>query len=160
MFDTATAQTASRGASSALEALARIPASIEDVMTRTVTTLSATDSVFDAVQLFGECGFRHVLVVDGDERLMGVVSDRDALRSMARGRAADQTRVADIMARDGVVARPNMSLMDAIDVMAFYRIHCLPVVDADGRACGIVTTTDLLGTFHEFLDRLRLMLPT
>lgn len=159
MLDTSIDPAAPRAASTALEALARIPVAIRDVMTRQVTTLSLDDSVFDAVQLFGECGFRHVLVTDPTGRFEGVVSDRDALRSMARGRAADQTRVADIMARDGVVAGPDMSLLDAIDVMAFYRVHCLPVVDVDGKVCGIVTTTDLLGAFHEFLDRLRVMLP-
>ena len=49
--------------------------------------------------------------------------------------------------------------MDAIHVMAFHRIHCLPVVDAAGDVCGLVTTTDLLAAFDEFLDRVQLLLP-
>jgi len=143
----------------AVEALARIPATIADVMSQALTTLSPEDSVFDAVQLFGECGFRHVLVLDTDGRLAGVLSDRDALRSMARGHPADQTRVATVMTRDGVAASPDDSLLDAIDLMTFHRIDCLPVVDQVGTVRGVVTRTDLVGVFHEFLDRLRLLPP-
>jgi len=143
----------------AVEALARMPATIADVMTRALTTLSPEDSVFDAVQLFGECGFRHVLVLDTDGRLAGVLSDRDALRSMARGHPVDQTRVATVMTRDGVVASPDDSLLDAIDLMTFHRIDCLPVVDEGGIVRGVVTRSDLVGVFHELLDRLRLLPP-
>ena len=161
MADSAIAATmlSPRGASSALEALARIPATVGQVMTTKVTTLSPEAPVLDAVQLFGQCGFRHVLVVDAEQRLVGVLSDRDALRSMARGNAADVTTVSTIMTRDSITATPDMPLMHAIDLLTFHRIHCLPIIAKDGRVGGVVTTSDLLGAFHEFLDRVRLLIP-
>ena len=159
MPESNTSDPTSRGPSRAGEVLARIPPTVAEVMTRAVTTLSPDDALVEAVQLFGEGGFRHLLVVDADRRLTGVLSDRDALRAMARGQAADETQVAAAMARDHVVARPTMSLMDAIDMMVFHGIHCLPVVDERGTLCGVVTRTDLLAAFHAFLDRVSLLPP-
>jgi CBS-domain-containing membrane protein len=48
-----------------------------------------------------------------------------------------------------------MPIADAIDVVVFKRINCLPVLDGAGKVCGLVTTTDLLGTFHNLLYRAR-----
>lgn len=131
----------------------RLLTTVADVMTSEVTTLAPDCTVRDAVQLFGDSGFRHVLVVDGAGRLEGVVSDRDALRALARGHDAGATRVASIMAREPVVTTPDTTLADAIDLVVFHGIHCLPVVGATGVLCGIVTTTDLLGAFRTLLGR-------
>ena len=125
---------------------------VADVMTARVTSLAPDRSVLDAVSLFGECGFRHLLVVDGDGNLAGVLSDRDALRSMARTHDPERTLVATVMARDLVVATPEMPLASAIELLVFHRINCLPVVDEANRACGIVTTTDLLKAFRNLLE--------
>ena len=126
---------------------------VADVMTAQVTSLAPDRSVLDAVSLFGECGFRHLLVVDGDGNLAGVLSDRDALRSMARTHDPERTRVSTVMARDLVVATPDMPLANAIELLVANRINCLPVVDAGGRACGILTTTDLLKAFRCLLEQ-------
>lgn len=126
---------------------------VADVMTAKVTSLAPDRSVLDAVSLFGECGFRHLLVVDGDGNLAGVLSDRDALRSMARTHDPERTRVSSVMARDLVVATPDMPLANAIELLVANRINCLPVVDAGGRACGILTTTDLLKAFRGLLEQ-------
>jgi acetoin utilization protein AcuB len=123
-------------------------------MTPAVTTLTAEASVVDAVNLFGECAFRHIPVVDDDGQLCGIISDRDALRSMARKEPPLSTQVSAIMSRDLVTATPDTPLEDAIDLVVFHRINCLPVVDA-GRLCGIVTTTDLLAAFHQLLHSSR-----
>jgi acetoin utilization protein AcuB len=125
---------------------------VADVMTARVTSIAPDRSVLEAVSVFGECGFRHLLIVDADGNLAGVLSDRDALRSMARTHDPERTRVSTVMARDLVVATPEMPLAEAIELLVRHRINCLPVVDASGRACGIVTTTDLLKAFRAALE--------
>jgi len=124
---------------------------VADVMTQEVTSLAPDRSVLEAVNLFGECGFRHLLIVDAGGSLAGVLSDRDALRSMARTHDPERTPVSSVMARDLVVATPEMPLASAIDLLVFHRINCLPVVDQANRACGIVTTTDVLRAFRNLL---------
>ena len=126
---------------------------VADVMTARATSLSPESSVLEAVSLFGECGFRHVLIIDGAGDLVGVLSDRDALRSMARTHDPERTRVASVMTRDVVVATADMPVASAIDLLVEHRINCLPVVDGERKPCGIVTTTDLLKAFRELLGQ-------
>ena len=127
------------------------PATVADVMTERVSSLSPESSVLEAVSLFGECGFRHLLVVDGAGKLAGVLSDRDALRSMARTNDPERTKVGTVMTRDLVTATPQMALAEAVDLVVAHRINCLPVLDGTGTLRGIVTTTDLLAAFRTLL---------
>ena len=124
-------------------------------MTQKVTALSPQNSVLEAVNVFTECGFRHLPVVDAAGKFVGVLSDRDVLRAMIRKSQSDRTSIESIMVREPVTARPDMPLADAIDVVIFHRIGCLPILDAAGKLCGIVTTTDLLGAFHDLLHRMQ-----
>jgi CBS domain-containing protein len=137
-----------------MTASSRFPKSVDDIMTKRVTTIAAEASVGEAISLFEEFSFRHLVVVDDEKRLAGVLSDRDSLRYLARGRSSDQADVASIMKTDPVTVTPETPVKDAIDLLSFHRINCLPVVDARGRVCGIVTTTDLLGTLYDILERL------
>jgi CBS domain-containing protein len=52
--------------------------------------------------------------------------------------------VAELMTRDPIVAGVGMSLLDAAELMDFYRVSGLPVVDEDGRLAGVISQTDLL----------------
>jgi CBS domain-containing protein len=135
------------------DTLAAGPTTVGDIMTRRVTTLSPGNTLREAVEVFEECSFRHIVVLDANGHLAGVVSDRDVLRAASRDPKG--TTVADIMSRQVTTATPHMPIADAIDVVVFKRINCLPVLDGAGKVCGLVTTTDLLGTFHNLLYRAR-----
>jgi len=52
--------------------------------------------------------------------------------------------VGELMTRDPVVANVDLSLADAADLMDFYRVSGLPVVDWDDRVVGVISQTDLL----------------
>ena len=131
-----------------------VPRSVADIMTSRVTTIAPDAPVVDAIALFGECTFRHLLVVDREGCLAGVLSDRDSLRCLARGQDPGQTRVAAIMKAEPVAVTRETPVKDAIDLLSFHRLNCLPVLDARRHVCGIVTTTDLLATLYEILDHL------
>jgi len=131
---------------------AQAPSLVGDLMTTQVTMLAPESLVADAIQLLGECNIRHLLVTDQQGRLVGVFSDRDALRNMARGCDPLVTRVAAIMRQEPVSVTVETTVQDAIELLSFHRINCLPVVDADGRVRGILTTTDLLAAFYRLLN--------
>src|SRR6185369_16379374 len=73
--------------------LQRALCTVEHLMTREMITLTPTQSVGEAMALFGARRFRHVPVVDGDT-LVGVLSDRDLLRFLARRGAGVEETVA------------------------------------------------------------------
>lgn len=123
------------------------PLTVGHVMTRQPVCVPTDVSAYDLVQLFHEKRFRHLLVVDGDGRLAGVISDRDVLRcfgptgSPSRESLASIT-AATLMSVDVITIEPATSLAEAVSVMLTHGINCLPVVSGR-KLSGIVTSTDI-----------------
>jgi CBS domain-containing protein len=86
---------------------------------------------------------RHVPVVDDKGVVVGMVSDRDILRSLGR---ADRslTPVSTVMSLMPVTVGPETTARDALEIMLARKINAVPVVDERGRLVGIVTATDFL----------------
>jgi CBS domain-containing protein len=125
---------------------------VEDVMTRKVITLRPDQTFADTVNLMAKHSFRHFLVVESTARLVGVISDRDILRAVARTRDWNTSYVRQFMSRDVVAVKPDTKLSLATGMMLSKRINCLPVVDDNGIVCGIITSTDLLKVFRSIQE--------
>jgi len=127
---------------------------VQSIMTRRVVTVELDDSLLVVKQIFDQMRFHHVLVVDDQRALCGVISDRDLLRAISpfigsyseqsRDLATLQKRVHQIMTRKPVTLRPEQSLEEAVATLLEHRISCLPIVDAAFRPVGIVSWRDLL----------------
>jgi CBS domain-containing protein len=126
---------------------------VGEIMTASVRTLTPDRPIADAVAIFNEYGFRHMPVVGDNGRLVGVLSDRDALRAMAQGKGT-AVDVASVMTRGGITVTTKTAITDAIELVVFHRINCLPVAD-NGTLRGLVTTTDLLQALHQVLQERR-----
>ena len=83
---------------------------------------------------------RHMPVVR-DEKLVGIVSDRDLRRAHGAG-LPETTRVEEIMTNNVLTIGPETSLSRAAELMREHKITSLPVIDADGIR--IITSTDIL----------------
>src|SRR5678816_2496726 len=83
-----------------------VSSSIATLMTRRVITLSPYHSFSDSVSLMAKHSFRHFLVVQG-YRVVGVVSDRDILRVLARTKDWQNTTVSQFMIRELITVRPD-----------------------------------------------------
>ena len=123
------------------------PQQVKEVMTRDVVALRPQQPFAQALALLAQHRFRHLLVIDADARLAGVISDRDLLRCMSRESDLERLTVADIMWSAVVTVQPDTLLSEAAAQMLSRRINCLPVVEHD-RVCGILTSTDLLRAFR------------
>ncbi len=107
-------------------------------MTAPVDCLAHDASVADAQEALEEGSYHHLPVVDSENRLVGVLSDRDLLA------AAPNSSVADIMTSRVLVASPTTPLFLACEGLWAERISCLPVVDGYYRPIGILTVHDVL----------------
>jgi len=123
------------------------PLRVGEVMTHDAMTLDPRQTLADVVALMATRSFHHVLVVDPDERLSGVISDRDVLRALSRTPNWNKKNVSEIMTQDSVTTTPESLISVAAQQMLERRINCLPVIGADGRVCGILTSTDLLKAY-------------
>ncbi|HET6726330.1 MAG TPA: CBS domain-containing protein [Gammaproteobacteria bacterium] len=118
---------------------------VKEIMTADPAVCTADASIADAARLMSthDCG--EIPVVDNREtrKPVGVITDRDiACRAVANGKGPD-TKVADVMSNDVVTCEPDADVQDCIDKMEQYQLRRIPIVDAQGRICGIVAQADL-----------------
>lgn len=94
------------------------------------------------MMLDNDCG--EIPVVDESMRPQGVVTDRDiVVRAVAEGRDANSVRVSEIMSTPPTTVSTDAKLSDVTDVMESRQIRRVPVVDKDGKLCGIVAQADI-----------------
>lgn len=117
---------------------------VEDFMTTAVITMKATDTLSRVDLEMKLAEIRHIPVVDENNHLLGVVSDRDVLRSRARFGEEAPLRIADVMTRKVRTASPSTPAHEAASTMLEHRIGCLPVIGDSEQLVGIVTETDFL----------------
>jgi CBS domain-containing protein len=94
------------------------------------------------MMLDNDCG--EIPVTDESMRPLGVVTDRDiVVRAIAEGRDANGVNAGEIMSTPPTTVSTDAKLSDVIDVMESRQIRRVPVVDQDGRLCGIVAQADI-----------------
>jgi CBS-domain-containing membrane protein len=125
---------------------------VADVMTSKVVTLSPHNSFSEAANLMNDRYFRHCVIVDAHGQIVGVISDRDILRALARNPNARSKSLDQIMTRNPITVRRNTPIAEAVSKIVSKRINCLPVVEENGGVCGIVTSTDLLKSYQQLLE--------
>jgi CBS domain-containing protein len=108
------------------------------ITTKPDATIAAT------TQLLAKHRIGAVLVTDADERIVGIISERDIVRGLAKhGGAVADLAVSDLMTRDVHTCTPNDTIADIMGVMTAQRFRHLPVVD-EGRLAGIVSIGDVV----------------
>lgn len=122
---------------------------VADIMSTNLVTLSAHHTFGQALQLMADSPFRHFLVIHADGRLAGVFSDRDVLRALGRTPDWQAKNVSGVMTHQVFTVTPETLLSEAAAEMLSRRINCLPVIDNDGKVCGIITSTDLLRSYQK-----------
>ena len=128
------------------------PTEVADVMTGKVVTLSPHHGFNEVTNLMNDRSFRHCVVVDNQGRVVGVISDRDILRALARNPNSRTKSLEQIMTRNPITVKRNTPIIDAVSKILSKRINCLPVIEDDGSVCGIVTSTDLLKSYLKLLE--------
>jgi CBS domain-containing protein len=139
------------------------PHIVSDVMTRTVVAVGRDAPFKEMVQTLGQWHVSAMPVLEGEGRVIGVVSEADLLpkeefRDSDPGRFEQMRRLPDLAKARAVTAEELMStpavtvhtdatLAEAARIMAVRRVKRLPVVDAEGKLQGIVSRGDLLKVF-------------
>ena len=102
-------------------------------------TLSPEALVGDALDLMARYRVSGIPIVDDQERLVGILTNRDL-----RFGVPSTTRVADAMTREGLVTAPvGTTLEEARAILGRHRIEKLPIVDLEGRLKGLITVKDI-----------------
>ena len=115
---------------------------VRDIMTREVRLLSPDQTIREAASLMAEVD-AGALPVGENDRLVGMITDRDiVIRAVAQGRSVD-TKVADVMSKEVLYCFDTDDLDDVSRNMGKAQVRRLPVVNADKRLVGIISLGDL-----------------
>ncbi len=135
---------------------------VTDVMTTELFTLAPDDSLQEARRLMAEHHVRHIPVVAEDQRLVGLLSQRDVLAAadstlLALGEEAEaiESRIAisAVMSLDPMTTDEHASLRGAALQLQFHRIGCLPVVRNE-TLLGIITDSDFVTIAINLMEQL------
>ncbi len=118
-------------------------------------TCAPNAPVLEAVQRMAEFNYGSIIVVDENDKVMGLVTERDLFRRLiAPQRDPATTTVREIMTTSVRVARDDDDLLGWLRIMSNERFRRLPVVDADGKLVSIMTQGDFVSyTWPELLGQ-------
>ncbi|HLS82093.1 MAG TPA: CBS domain-containing protein [Steroidobacter sp.] len=115
---------------------------VSEAMTREVRLVQPDQTLRDAAQLMAELDIGALPVQDND-RLVGMITDRDiAVRAVAQGRGAD-TKVREVMSPEVLYCYEDQSVEEVTRNMADVKVRRLPVMDRSKRLVGILALGDL-----------------
>lgn len=121
---------------------------IADAMTRDVQVIKPDQSLVDAARLMADCDCGALPVADND-RLVGMLTDRDiVVRGLAQGKTPD-TCVQDVMSADVKYCFEDEDLDEVAQNMGDLQVRRLPVVSRDKRLVGIVSLGDIATSDEE-----------
>ena len=121
--------------------IAAINESIREIMTTKMTTLPDTASIADALDIIKEKMVGGIPIVGHDERVEGIVTERDVMKTLANENS--NLCVEDIMSTALRVTSPDAPIGAVTRDMTRHRYRRLPVV-TDDVLFGIITTTDIV----------------
>ena len=101
-------------------------------------TISKEQTVGDALKLMSENKIGGIPVVDADNMLIGIVTNRDLRfqRDMSR-------KIEEVMTKDNIITTHSTELEKASEILLSNKIEKLPVVDDNGRLIGLITYKDI-----------------
>lgn len=117
---------------------------VEKVMTKNVTVCGLNDdlSKFVEVMRLKDCGV--VPVIDAENRLVGIVTDRDVCFGVG-SKKLTAVKAGEIMASGEIIAcAPTESVKSALKKMREHQLKRLPVVAESGEIVGILSVSDVL----------------
>lgn len=128
---------------------------INDVMTRELVTVSMDETLETIAERFELGNFHHALVVDEQQQMIGLISDRDILRylspfigTLSEGKRDSNTmkrHAYQIMTREPLCVDSERDIKHAAELMLDQDISCLPVLCGEEKQlCGIITLKDLV----------------
>jgi len=131
---------------------------VGDRMSRPALTIREDAAAREAWSVMRSRKIRHLPVLDGDGRLVGIVTDRDlrglvfdaSLRARLASAPAGEVTVGAVMTRGVVTTRVETPILDAARLMHERKIGALPVLEGE-RVVGIFTESDALAALVEVL---------
>lgn len=126
---------------------------VQDIMNDEVIIMQENEQVSHARNLMIKHGLNRIVVIDSEDKPVGMVTEKDLTRKMRgngpdwKRRPIDKILIGRIMTENLITTTPSEDIKNVVELMLKNDISSIPVVDSEGLA-GIVTKTDLLNFYY------------
>ncbi|OYT33738.1 histidine kinase [Archaeoglobales archaeon ex4484_92] len=124
---------------------AAVNAEIEEIMETNVVTVNCTDSFEDAIETMFEKGVGGCPIIDENDIVVGIITERDVLRYLGEHKALDG-QISDFMTKKVVTIKPKDTIEYAMKTMIKKKFRRLPVIE-NGILIGLITVREILRYF-------------
>lgn len=119
---------------------------VSEVMTRTPASCRPETNLGSAVETLWNRGCGILPVVDSDERVVSVITDRDICIALGtRNCLPGELTVGDVATQRAICCGADEDVRSAMEKMAEGKVRRLPVVNADGKLKGLLSMDDVVG---------------
>src|SRR2546428_5603281 len=128
---------------------------VREIMTRKVRTIAPNSSLKQAASVMTKLRIGSLIVMDRS-RPLGIITEGDISRAIAKGLDPTKDRVMSITSKLLITIAGDLRVEEAARVMTSARVKKLPVVEK-GKLIGIITQTDIVGSSFELVTALKEM---
>ncbi len=122
----------------------RLPLRVEDLMSTPPVTIDRDEPLEKAAKLMYENNIGSVIVVGKDGKIEGILTERDLVFAIARGKIGGNMPVWMFMTENPITVNPGTPIIDALKTMREANIRHLPVVDKEGKPVGMLSLRDIV----------------
>lgn len=114
---------------------------VNDVMSKNVVVIKKDATIKEASEVMSKIGIGSLVVAE-DNKIIGMLTNNDIVKSVANEKPSQSTLIEDIMEKDVVTIEPDKTLQEAVDLMIQHKLRQIPVVEND-KIKGILSVTDI-----------------
>ncbi len=115
----------------------------KDVMTKVVITVWPQMPIYDAIRTLANRNITGLPVVDADLTLVGILSEKDVLKTLYAAEGSPEQTVKDFMSTEVISFDANATLIDLCDCLTEKNIRRVPITEG-GKLLGIVSRSDVI----------------
>ncbi len=117
---------------------------LAEIMSDQIITLTADASVNDAWQLFQHHGFHHIPIVDENNLVLAMLSERDILQGPGGQKNINNENIMQFASKRVFCFSPDTDIRQATRILYEYDLGALPIIDDNHQILGIVSRTDII----------------
>lgn len=133
---------------------------VSSMMSKVVVSVEMDDTLEIIKEIFDHTKFHHIVV--GQEKLHGIISDRDLLKSLSpylgtlaetsRDHASLNKKAHQIMTRHPITLGLDATMKDVLHIFNRHQISCIPIVDDDFHTVGMLSWRDVIKVLDKKLQ--------
>jgi CBS domain-containing protein len=114
-----------------------------DLMLQDVVTANGNVTVKEAIELLFKRHVGSVVIINDDEKCVGIFTERDAIRVVAQNMPLDAP-VEKVMTKNPFTVNGNSIFQEAKSIIVSAKIRHLPVIDENGKLVGLISVRHIL----------------